>query len=279
MPDPDLSGLYRIQRMMGAAPFAGELKNPDGIKVTIEGIIFRDGLIYMIDPKTGEEHRATIHIKYQKHLTADEIRGRFKILKIFERHEDSRKIHLGKCSTIKRMIEQKEFFKYHANNRYDHIRQVLAKDGEQQAPLKMCRVCLKQFESVSWWRRTKMTNDFDFKKFFEKKIGGFSNPPKSDTAPADDYPKGWGEIRRNHLDGADCTCECCGLKLRGKKGCMDVHHINKMKSDCRPENLQALCKICHAAQPHHGHMPADMPLLSELRIEQGLPKTCPNCRS
>ena len=65
------------------------------------------------------------------------------------------------------------------------------------------------------------------------------------------YPKNWSEIsarlRREHP-------RCSNCNFRKEQGVpLQVHHINGVPADCRAENLQVLCEICHKRM--HGRSP------------------------
>ena len=295
MTEPNLSGLYRILEMMGASTFKGMLETPEGIQLEAKNIIFRNGIPYIIDEKTGTEYQTTIHIKNHDDLSKDEIITQFenfRINRIWQREEqqeekskESKRIHLGKCKTIERMIEREEFFKYHGNQRKDHIRQALANDGECNVPLFVCKNCIEKFNIAKIFiRKQKIAKNFDFVGWFNKtkSTGRLFDDVQSDTAPADAYPKNWHTISREYRAKANWTCECCRVNLHNIKYLLDAHHISKRKSDCSDENLKALCKLCHAKQPYHGHMghrEDTQPYIEELRQQQGLERYCPNCGS
>lgn len=77
------------------------------------------------------------------------------------------------------------------------------------------------------------------------------------------YPANWKEIRAGILKRAAGRCECtgeCGLhtttgrciemngspaKFAKGKVVLTVAHLNHVESDCRPENLKAMCQRCH----------------------------------
>ncbi|MCT7957291.1 hypothetical protein [Laspinema palackyanum] len=99
------------------------------------------------------------------------------------------------------------------------------------------------------------------------------------------YPKNWDDIARTLKDEADWTCQRCGKPCRRpgvswpefvlelltadspwyeltfeeipdasgastpiekqQRFTLTVAHLNHDPSDCRPENLQALCAVCH----------------------------------
>jgi len=47
------------------------------------------------------------------------------------------------------------------------------------------------------------------------------------------------EIRKRD----NCQCQFCGISENGR--IHDIHHINYIKKDCRPRNLNALCRGCN----------------------------------
>lgn len=98
------------------------------------------------------------------------------------------------------------------------------------------------------------------------------------------YPKNWEAIARQIKEAADWTCQQCGrpcrrpsetqeqlidrladdfqwagelfdltdggplgpvAKLRAGRFVLTVAHLNHRPEDCRPENLRALCTVCH----------------------------------
>ena len=105
----------------------------------------------------------------------------------------------------------------------------------------------------------------------------FTRGLDSGTKPTG-YPKNWGDISKAFRIKCGYKCHscsvCCGREEHHQL--LDVHHINGVKSNCKPGNLRCLCKECHAKQPFHGHYasvikPEDKETLRQLRQEQGLP--------
>lgn len=283
MADPDFSSLRAIHKLMGIkAPFEDKLKHPDGVQLEDDGsnIALRGGAIYIIDPETGEEYQATIHIKNQTHLKGiDDFKAIFSSDFLSNWRSDSRRIHLTKCSTIQRMIERDEFFKYHASHRDDYERRVKARSGEFDVELKVCWNCIKELNLFRIMKGVDARpTKFDFLAFFKLNIGKTPEAEQSELDPADAYPSDWdSKISPEYKASVHWTCECCSVNLSGKRKLLDTHHIDKRKANCHPDNLRALCKNCHAEQPHHEHMRADMPYLRKLRREQNLPDPCREC--
>lgn len=280
---PDLSALSRIHELMGIkTPFQGMLESARGVPVKRDGsnTLFRDGAIYIIDPETGKEHQATIHIKNQQHLLKKTFPERFD-------HpswgwKSSKRIHLFKCSTINDMIEKKEYWKYHSACRSDHKRLVEALDGEDEVDLRVCKNCIKQLEPKQKAQVSNISpNKFDFEKFFTLGIGGTPETEKNEADPADCYPDDWDSINKEYKKSVNWICECCSVNLFESQNLLHTHHKNKRKADNSPANLQALCSLCHSKQPAHEHMKGgvskNIPFLEDLRKNQGGQESCRNC--
>lgn len=80
--------------------------------------------------------------------------------------------------------------------------------------------------------------------------------------PEGQYPENWADISLSIRDRAKDQCECTGecalhrgnrctetdlsdAKYAQGKVILTVAHLNHCKSDCRPENLKAMCNTCH----------------------------------
>lgn len=270
-------GFKDIHSMMGILTLCEQrLARPEGVQVeeNASNLIFLDGAIFIIDSETGKAHQATIHIKSNPDIDKSDFQSLFKKI-LTGRREDSRKIHLTKCSTIEDMIKKDGFHKYHGSNHQGHERIVKPKGGvDTSAPLKVCKNCIQELDL-----RRKMgdvphaASDFNFSKFFDLRIGVVPAPEKNEDAPADDYPPNWRRISDDYRERAGWKCQECGVDFSSsdEKHLLHVHHKNKRKADIRPENLQVLCEDCHRKQPYHGHMSkASMPYINRLRKEQGL---------
>ena len=91
------------------------------------------------------------------------------------------------------------------------------------------------------------------------------------------YPDDWDEIAFAVKEEAGWKCEECGLQCRKPGEPFDTHrrtltvsHQNHDPSDCRRENLKALCSACHLrydAKHHAATRAAKNVLPNQERLE------------
>ncbi len=89
--------------------------------------------------------------------------------------------------------------------------------------------------------------------------------------PEGSYPPDWPDISRRIRERAGGQCECTGqCALHRGQRCQErdrkparfasgqvvltVAHLNHCKSDCRDENLLAMCNTCHLRYDHVLHL-------------------------
>ncbi len=118
-----------------------------------------------------------------------------------------------------------------------------------------------------------LTLDFDIADFLFEYVTLFHALPsrKASNAALDDYAENWHEISNSYRELRRWTCEGCGVDLSEHPSLLHCHHVNGVRSDNTKSNLRALCMICHAEQPSHGHMkvPSDQRRqIERLRFEQ-----------
>lgn len=64
--------------------------------------------------------------------------------------------------------------------------------------------------------------------------------------PDREYPANWPEIATLIKSSAGWRCEHCNHAHAPALGrCLTVHHLDMNKANCAPENLVALCQVCH----------------------------------
>lgn len=66
------------------------------------------------------------------------------------------------------------------------------------------------------------------------------------------YPVDWKRIATEKKESVGWVCEVCGKQCRKPGEPFDTHkrtltvaHLNHTPEDCRPENLKAMCAVCH----------------------------------
>ena len=87
------------------------------------------------------------------------------------------------------------------------------------------------------------------------------------------YTPDWREVSARYKTRVGFTCEICSVDLKDDRDLLHVHHVDGVKTNNRPSNLQALCADCHRKQPDHGRMRvshADTQRIATLRRKQNL---------
>lgn len=184
--------------------------------------------------------------------------------------EDSSKYHIAECSTLSYMRNENRFPRYHAANRLDGkfncawIDSNSRESGEVLAELNVCRNCLKEIDWKGYGTkhqegtRNEIVQAFDIADFLRTYESLFYNRPdkNSSSKVSSTYVKNWGRISKDYRASRSWCCEECSVDLSEKKHrkLLHTHHINGVLGDNTPLNFKALCVLCHAKQPKHGHM-------------------------
>ena len=202
--------------------------------------------------------------------------------------EKDKRFHVADCRTLNSMREQGRFERYVVATRTDGLFLIhKTRDGAQESnkelvPLQVCMNCLTTVnwrgyaDTRSYPKKDKIWEEFDISDFFSEYITFFhSLPSRNDTAPPDNYVRGWSNISMQYKKDQNWTCESCKINLRKHRRLLHCYHKNGLPSDGREENLRALCMICHSEQVLHHHLKRLMTnekraLIEELRREQGL---------
>lgn len=167
------------------------------------------------------------------------------------------KFHLVDCQTLQNMRSGGRYDRYvvHADPESNfpirpHLD--LKKDwGEEvNEDLLPCKNCLAY---LNLDKSDAAVRSFDRVAFFEKFKSYFSVKPRYNrhTQPRGSYPPDWHRIRGKILEQANWTCAQCGVNCSDQRRLLHAHHKNGLPADCKPNNLQPLCAICHSQQPFH----------------------------
>jgi len=209
-----------------------------GLDVELDEIgVYKDGTL------TYKNKRVLVHIRDASHHTP--------------------RFHLVNCVTLLEMKSTGRFERYvvsESDDGYFYVRI----DGKSllRYKLPVCQNCLDRLEwngfgieSLSSASRKLIVQNFSIKDFFAKypiSLHPIVPAHTVDTAPLNDYPENWTDIANKLKHQLGYHCQYCQLILGVQyKKFLHVHHLNGVKSDCRPENLMCLCISCHADQPLH----------------------------
>lgn len=176
--------------------------------------------------------------------------------------EKLRRFHLSECTTIQEMRAKNRFERFVATNKAEGpFRCFLTDEGgrshEVWADLIVCQHCLRRldwegFERLAAEAKRMVAKEFTRIAFLEKYSPSFASLPsrRAETTVRPVYPGDWQEISRRVRAARNFRCEApgCGVDCSSKPGLTDAHHLSGDVTDCRPENLRVLCKLCHAKE-------------------------------
>ncbi|SFK01010.1 hypothetical protein SAMN04488518_101743 [Pseudovibrio ascidiaceicola] len=193
------------------------------------------------------------------------------------------KFHFAECATIRGKRKENRLQRYHATIRMDGkfectwTNDETREEGEIEAELIVCKNCLKE---IAWkgygtsdqeGSNDTIAQDFEIADFLRTYEPLFhTKPSKTSSTPTTAiYPKKWAQTSLTYRSSRQWKCEECGVNLSKKehRRLLHTHHITGDLSDSSHLNLKALCILCHAGQPNHGHMKVS---LSEQREIEAL---------
>ena len=199
------------------------------------------------------------------------------------------RIHLTDCRTIDSMKRRNRFERYIGSQNRDGEFKVnvyidenrnQAESTEITTKLMTCKNCLDEinynnYSDSNRSDRNQIWSEFNLNDYFDKFSTYFREVPihTCATIPLDDYPEDWSEISRNLREERGYTCEECGLNLSRHMYYLHTHHIDHVLHNVNPQNLKALCIICHSNKPGHESMHVSdvvRSIITRLRLEQGI---------
>lgn len=173
------------------------------------------------------------------------------------------KYHISWCRTLNDMQAKKKYERYVVSQRNDGIfllnktinGKVIEKDVE--LPLLICKNCLANLNYKNYnLNKNKVFDSFNVKEFLEEYNTNIHiEPTYTDMSqPLNEYVKDWAQISFNYKKSKNFICQDCGKDCSNDKNRLHVHHVNGIKSDNLPSNLEVVCVSCHSKKPMHGHM-------------------------
>lgn len=175
------------------------------------------------------------------------------------------KFHLADCRTLKDMRDKNRFDRYVVSIRTDgkFILKFITNNHDETKilPLEVCMNCLEllSYKNFNYINRQQIRDDFTIDEYFKLYPRTFFiSKPKhtSADAPINKYPHDMDKISLEFRTMRSFRCESCGVNLGSNslRKFLHTNHKNGLKYDCRHENLEALCILCHAERPLHTHM-------------------------
>jgi len=203
---------------------------------------------------------------------------------------ERRKVHFFSCSTLTQMKRSGRYeSRYRVTNRDDNKYLVdIPRWGrgskEILADLYPCQNCLNGVRyrgfsfSASGEKKRRIIESFDAKEampVLRQRLDSFRRQTRSlrSAAGRTDYPSNWRDISYRYRASKKFICGKCGVDLsrRNLQGLTDTDHIDGDKRNNKYENLQCLCKICHAEKhPHYKVPSAARKTIEQARESQGL---------
>ena len=189
------------------------------------------------------------------------------------------KVHFYDCEILSDMRAKGTYDRYRATRRISNFKIIDLKDAENvKTRLAWCQFCLGIFPGCGESAIREMAKNGDAQKLMaavrayhdgKEDLGNkhaaefrdYKREPirashvenlKGEFAPAG-YPSNWRTISRRVRKKCGYRCDQCGVDCSSHTILTDAHHKNGDKSNCCDDNLQCLCKLCHAKQHKQGH--------------------------
>jgi hypothetical protein len=185
----------------------------------------------------------------------------WKIDDVIDDPKQGKKFHMSWCTTLDEMKKKGRIERYVATSDLTGRFKVFGRSDQEggerhaRAGLKVCQNCLSNINYKQFRRnRHQVFREFSIPEFFEHYSSHFEHKPNLEIDPTKGYTDDWNEISLKLRERANWKCQDCAVDLSKDRELLHAHHINGVKSDNRPANLQVVCAECHSKKPDHGHM-------------------------
>lgn len=196
-----------------------------------------------------------------------------------------RKLHFSYCTTLQKMKRSGRWDRYRITNRDDDRYHINTRGGAMEARLYPCKNCLNKvaYKCFSYdlpgQQQGEIVKSFNAKEALDllrQQFDIFRSQSASlnRAGMPTGYARNNADISRAYRAGKNFTCEKCGVNLNHARQCTDAHHISGVKNNNRYENLQCLCKLCHAKEHPHYRNNAERyrHIIEQARRVQGITK-------
>lgn len=199
----------------------------------------------------------------------------------FDNPGELRRVHFAVCRTLQQMKSKGKWDKYRITNRDDDLYPIDTAGHPKRRNVRLypCKNCLKKvrykcfsYRHMSSQQQNEIVESFSAKEARDLLWQQFDifKDLKSAQMPTG-YAVNHKKISRAYRANKNFTCEKCGVNLKHKQECIDTHHISGVKNDNRYENLQCLCKLCHAKEhPHYRPSLECRQIIKQAREMQGI---------
>lgn len=195
--------------------------------------------------------------------------------------ENAKKFHVYHCKTLESMIEANRFERYVVTQSRTGLFSVISterdtKEKEEfEARLHVCKNCLDALSYNGYSRdladvqKRALVSKFDIGAFFAAYSTFFPRRPARHEfeigAQNVGYVKEWDSLSRKFRASRNWICEDCGVDLSSNRSWLHAHHVDGDPRNNTARNLQAVCALCHASKPFHGHMKASQAVSEGIR--------------